>query len=82
MDLIAALEDIVPQLSLVWNRLPEDEALRVDVLGRKGRIARIMSQLPRLEPAARVVSGAGGKSRRGWLRANSLSPQARKPCAR
>ena len=33
------------------------EALRVEFLGRKGRIARIMSRLPELEPAQRPLLG-------------------------
>ena len=65
MDLIAALEEIVPQLADGLERAtrPEElEALRVDVLGRKGRIARIMSCLPELDPAARPAVGQTANS--------------------
>lgn len=39
------------------SSLQEMEALRVEFLGRKGRIARIMSRLPELEPAQRPLLG-------------------------
>lgn len=60
MDLIAALEELVPQLEQgLAAAATEDalEALRVDLLGRKGRIARIMAQLPSLPPADRPAVG-------------------------
>ncbi|MBO6170931.1 MAG: phenylalanine--tRNA ligase subunit alpha, partial [Desulfovibrio sp.] len=53
MDLIAALESLVPELEKGLDQassLEALEALRVDMLGRKGRIARIMSELPSLAP--------------------------------
>ena len=45
MDLISALESLVPELEKGLGQassLDALEALRVDVLGRKGRIAQIM----------------------------------------
>ena len=60
MDLISALEALAPELE---NGLAEAhtlealESLRVDFLGRKGRLAHIMSALPQLEPAQRPAVG-------------------------
>ena len=60
MDLISALEGLVPELEAGLAQaadLDALEALRVDVLGRKGRIAQIMSQLPGLAPESRPAVG-------------------------
>ena len=60
MDLTAALESLVSELEKGLDQatsLEALESLRVDMLGRKGRIAHIMSQLPGLEPAMRPAVG-------------------------
>ena len=65
MDLISALEGLVPELEAGLAQaadLDALEALRVDVLGRKGRIAQIMSQLPGLAPESRPAVGQKANS--------------------
>ena len=65
MDLISALEGLVPELEKGLDQassLEGLEALRVDFLGRKGRIAQIMSQLPKLEPEQRPAVGQTANS--------------------
>ncbi|MDD4700959.1 MAG: phenylalanine--tRNA ligase subunit alpha [Desulfovibrio sp.] len=65
MDLISALEGLVPELEKGLDQassLDGLEALRVDFLGRKGRIAQIMSQLPKLEPEQRPAVGQTANS--------------------
>ena len=65
MDLISALESLVPELEKGLGQassLDALEALRVDVLGRKGRIAQIMAQLPSLTPAERPAVGQTANS--------------------
>ncbi len=60
MNLITALEGLVPELKEGLNSavsLAELEALRIDFLGRKGRVAQIMSQLPSLDPTQRPAVG-------------------------
>lgn len=60
MDLISALEGLAPELEkglAVALTLEALESLRVDFLGRKGRLAHIMSALPQLEPAQRPAVG-------------------------
>ena len=60
MDLLTELESLIPELEKGLDQassLQEMEALRVEFLGRKGRIARIMSRLPELEPAQRPSLG-------------------------
>ena len=60
MDLLTELESLIPELEKGLDQassLQEMEALRVDFLGRKGRIARIMARLPELEPAQRPLLG-------------------------
>ena len=60
MDLLTELEGLIPELEQGLGQassLQEMEALRVDFLGRKGRIARIMAHLPELEPAQRPLLG-------------------------
>ena len=63
MDLISALEGLVPELEAGLAQaadLDALEALRVDVLGR--RIAQIMSQLPGLAPESRPAVGQKANS--------------------
>ena len=58
MDLLTELESLIPELEKGLDQassLQEMEALRVEFLGRKGRIARIMSRLPELEPDRKSV---------------------------
>lgn len=60
MDLISALEALAPELEkglAEAHTLEALENLRVDFLGRKGRLAHIMSALPQLEPAQRPAVG-------------------------
>ena len=60
MNLIAALESLVPELEKGLDHasdVSELEELRVDFLGRKGRLAQIMSKLPTLDPAERPAVG-------------------------
>ena len=65
MDLIAALEELVPELENGLSHassLEELEVLRVNMLGRKGRIAGIMSALPALDPSERPAVGQKANS--------------------
>lgn len=60
MDLITALEGLASELEkglAEAGSLEAVESLRVDFLGRKGRLAHIMSALPQLEPAQRPAVG-------------------------
>ena len=60
MNLIAALESLVPELKNGLAQalnVSELEEFRVDFLGRKGRLAQIMSKLPTLEPTERPAVG-------------------------
>ena len=65
MDLITALEGLVPELERGLDQassLEDLEGLRVDFLGRKGRLAQIMSRLPKLAPAERPAVGQTANS--------------------
>ncbi|MBO4301551.1 MAG: phenylalanine--tRNA ligase subunit alpha [Desulfovibrio sp.] len=65
MDLISALEGLVSELQEGLNQassLEALEALRVDMLGRKGRIARIMAALPSLDAKERPAVGQKANS--------------------
>ncbi|BAV92283.1 phenylalanine--tRNA ligase subunit alpha [Candidatus Desulfovibrio trichonymphae] len=65
MDLVTALENLLVELEAGLQKAfsPEDmEVLRVDVLGRKGRLAQIMSRLPSLAPADRPAVGQAANS--------------------
>ncbi|MDR3362828.1 MAG: phenylalanine--tRNA ligase subunit alpha [Desulfovibrio sp.] len=65
MDILAALDSLVTELEsgLALASTPESlEELRVDALGRKGKLAQIMSRLPELEPAARPAAGQKANS--------------------
>ena len=60
MDLLTELESLIPELAKGLDQassLSELETLRVDFLGRKGRIARIMAHLPELAPEERPRVG-------------------------
>jgi len=60
MDLLMELEGLIPELETGLDQasdLQEMEALRVDFLGRKGRVAKIMQRLPELAPADRPRLG-------------------------
>ena len=73
MDLIAALDGLAPELEQGLARadtLDALEALRVEFLGRKGRLARIMGELPSLAPAERPA--AGQAANRAKARCNEL----------
>lgn len=65
MDLITTLEGLVPELEKGLGQassLEDLESLRVDFLGRKGRLAQIMSQLPQLPPQERPAVGQAANS--------------------
>ncbi len=65
MDLLTELESLIPELQKGLDQassLTALEELRVDFLGRKGRVARIMSRLPELEPAERPRLGQTANS--------------------
>ncbi|MBR4741439.1 MAG: phenylalanine--tRNA ligase subunit alpha [Desulfovibrio sp.] len=69
MDLIRALESLAPKLEAGLGQassFEELEQLRIEFLGRKGKIAQIMSQLPSLEASARPKVG---------MRANEVKEQ-------
>ena len=60
MDLINALESLAPELENGLNQafsLDALEILRVEFLGRKGKLAQIMNQLPSVSPEARPAIG-------------------------
>ncbi|MBQ7738521.1 MAG: phenylalanine--tRNA ligase subunit alpha [Desulfovibrionaceae bacterium] len=60
MDLISALESLEPELEAGLaqaSSLEKLEELRIEFLGRKGRLAKLMSQLPSLDPAERPKFG-------------------------
>ena len=60
MDLVGTLEILVEELEerlAKADTLEDLEALRVDVLGRKGRLAQVISRLPALPPEDRPVVG-------------------------
>ena len=60
MDLLTELESLIPAMETGLNQafsLSELESLRVDFLGRKGRVARIMARLPELSPEERPRLG-------------------------
>ena len=60
MDLISALESLEPELEKGLDQassLDELEQLRIEFLGRKGRLAQIMSQLPELAAEERPAFG-------------------------
>lgn len=73
MDLVQALENLEPALGAALANVKtqeELEALRVEFLGRKGRLAQVMAQLPRLEPDKRPAVGQaanGVKDKMGHL---------------
>ena len=60
MDLISALESLEPELEAGLaqaSSFEKLEELRIEFLGRKGRLAKLMSQLPSLEPSERPKFG-------------------------
>jgi phenylalanyl-tRNA synthetase alpha chain len=60
MDLFTALEALVPELRDALGRvtsLAELDGLRVDFLGRKGRLAQVMAHLPKVPPGDRPRLG-------------------------
>lgn len=60
MTLIAALESLAPELERGLGQalsVSELEELRVEFLGRKGRLAKIMARLPELTPEERSALG-------------------------
>ena len=60
MTLIAALESLAPELERGLGQalsVSELEELRVEFLGRKGRLAKIMARLPELTPEERPALG-------------------------
>ncbi len=76
MDLLSALDALVPQLENGLEKaqdLEALEALRIEFLGRKGAVAQIMSQLPKLEAEARPA--VGQKANEVKILLNSLFDQ-------
>lgn len=72
MNLIAALENLIPELEDGLARasdISELEDLRVDFLGRKGRLAHIMQRLPELAPEDRPAAGKAANSVKNTLNA-------------
>ncbi len=60
MNLLAALDALVPKLEAGLGEalnLEALEALRIEFLGRKGAVAQIMSELPKLDAAERPLVG-------------------------
>lgn len=60
MDLMEALRSLEPEFATGLAQattLDELETLRVEFLGRKGRLARVMAGLPELDPAQRPEVG-------------------------
>ncbi len=60
MNLLTALEGLVPQLQEGLDQavlLSDLETLRIEFLGRKGRMAEIMAKLPSLDPSERPLLG-------------------------
>lgn len=60
MDLVKDLENLEPELgsAIAQAETEKDlEALRVEFLGRKGRLAQIMARLPKLPPQDRPAVG-------------------------
>ncbi len=60
MNLLLALDDLGPKLEEGLTKaatLAELEDLRIEFLGRKGSVAQIMAQLPKLDPSERPAVG-------------------------
>jgi len=60
MDLVKDLENLEPELGVALAQAGNEkdlEALRVEFLGRKGRLAKIMAGLPKLAPELRPRTG-------------------------
>ena len=60
MDLLEQLQSLVPALEERLDKVTssqELESCRVDFLGRKGKVAELMSRLPELPPAERPAFG-------------------------
>ncbi len=60
MNLIAALESLAPELERGLDQaldLSKLEEIRVEFLGRKGRLAQIMARLPELSPEEKPAVG-------------------------
>jgi len=70
MDLFAALESLIPALTSGLDQVlsfSDLEALRVDFLGRKGRLAQIMARLPELDPSERPRLGQAANETKARL---------------
>ncbi len=60
MNLLSALDGLVPKLEdglQQAHTLADLEALRIEFLGRKGSVAQIMAELPKLDPSERPAVG-------------------------
>jgi phenylalanyl-tRNA synthetase alpha chain len=78
MDLFDALDNLVPAFRTSLDEthsLQNMEALRVDFLGRKGRLAAIMARLPELPPTDRPKLGQAANGVKETL--NTLFEAAR-----
>ncbi len=60
MNVISALESLVPELEkglAQASTVSELEELRIEFLGRKGRLAQVMARLPEITPEERPAAG-------------------------
>lgn len=87
MDLLKDLENLEPELAKALAQAGDEktlEALRVEFLGRNGRLAQIMAGLPKLEPASRPQVGLAANRAKEQLtamfnaRKNAIDAQAEK----
>ncbi|MDR1777704.1 MAG: phenylalanine--tRNA ligase subunit alpha [Desulfovibrio sp.] len=79
MNLVSVLENLVGELEEGLGKAEDAQALeslRVDILGRKGRLAQIMSRLPSLPPDERPAVGLAANSVKE--RCNALFEERRK----
>jgi len=77
--IINELESLVPEFEAGLDQassLAQTEDLRIDFLGRKGRLAQIMSRLPELEPEERPAAGKTANSVKNRLQALFMSKKA------
>lgn len=65
IDIVSELEGLAPEFEKTLaqaNTMEALEAARVEILGRKGKIARIMSEMPKLAPDKRPAAGQAANS--------------------
>ncbi len=72
MTLVNELESLIPDLAKGLDQVSSLEMLedlRIDFLGRKGRLAQIMARLPQLTPDERPVAGKAANATKETLNA-------------